>query len=976
MVKNLLSLALLSSMAVGAHAYDVDNFIYTRAAKYKVTAANLVKNGNFSEGANGLSEWTATDAATSPIDEVFAKKEDGLAAGKNSVEVQAGATSLTQGMFQVVNIETGGTYVVTLKVKGAEAGYTDLDQKNASTNYIFAYFNKDGALSTVDGTNLMFGEEGAAIENCYSFTNEDFTEMAFPVEAPAEGKIVIDLRGLAAGVEIAEVECHAVTEVTDERVAQRRLDWVKYILNGFAWNDNYEYFNDLKNDVAALEKALENMEDPTTLLENLEGDFGLFEAANLSNVLNSLNGGGEGDDSPNWMNWTSQYHKLNPDYWGNSGWTWSTNRWAHESNTAGNPIQIQWQRTASNGGANWDNIANLACKLDKGTYFYGVEGQGGMMTQNKDRWVRNSGYECAETQIFLGIDGAPTAADTLYCGMLPTTTYKAYINKYVIAENETSVNLGIRCNQSLDVQNGFSVSFANPVLYKVLVKGELTPEEKTYISNVAKQIETLEGRIAAAEEFVAATQTEKPWGKANLQKGIDEAKKRLEAWKKLDQDAILELMLEDDIKYEASAAPFYVDGAYVVKDSTYTNKSVSDVIMNAGVRYINNEFINVFNNLNAPLTDMPTAIATAESTLASSLYSNGDKDAYSKVIDAVKKTLASIAAATSDATMEADVKSLADAKEQLDQATEAFKKSAELTPLVTFDFENGYEKVAAKDEDGQEVANYVISSKEKNAQMVFADGEFQDEAPDVYTYALGYQIAKSKSDAVNDGNILVLGHFTNLLELSNDVAPTEDEVFRVDFTLHIPAFGNAVGNPEILVLDEQKDTIGGFRKGTWTSLDYTTFGIDAAQFLPTFHTAVGAGKDELKDCFELKGGSRVDYQLIFDFKNKTIVANAIQYYGGVAVCAVDAITEGAPVEFTDSKNLAKYISISGAEKTKNTGRRSSIDNLKIYKYKSTTTDIDDVAAVNTVKTTKALKNGQLVIKSAKGTFNAVGVQVK
>ena len=45
MIKNLLSLALLSSMAIGANAYGVDDMIYTRAAKYKVTAANLVTNG-------------------------------------------------------------------------------------------------------------------------------------------------------------------------------------------------------------------------------------------------------------------------------------------------------------------------------------------------------------------------------------------------------------------------------------------------------------------------------------------------------------------------------------------------------------------------------------------------------------------------------------------------------------------------------------------------------------------------------------------------------------------------------------------------------------------------------------------------------------------------------------------------------------------------------------------------------------------
>ena len=185
MVKNLLSLALLSSMAIGAHAYDVDNFIYTRSAKYKVTAANLVTNGEL-KGAS-LDGWTATDASVAGLSEVFTVLDDG------GVKVNSGMTALENGMYQVINISEGGTYVVTMKVKGAEEGYTDLDQTAPATNYIFAYFNTDGTLSTVGGnknTVLSFGEGGAAIEACYSYTADDYTEMAFTVEAPSEGKIV------------------------------------------------------------------------------------------------------------------------------------------------------------------------------------------------------------------------------------------------------------------------------------------------------------------------------------------------------------------------------------------------------------------------------------------------------------------------------------------------------------------------------------------------------------------------------------------------------------------------------------------------------------------------------------------------------------------------------------------------------------------------------------------------------------------
>ena len=978
MIKNLLSLALLSSMAIGANAYGVDDMIYTRAAKYKVTAANLVTNGEL-KGAS-LDGWTATDATVAGLSDVFTVLEDG------GVSVNAGMNDFTNGMYQVIPVSEKGTYLVSMKVKGAEAGFTDIDQNKPATNYIFAYSNTDGSLSTVSSTKneknvtvvtLSFGENGSAIENCYSFTADDYTDMFFPVEAEADSKIVIDLRALATGLEITSIECHKVEAAFDERIAERRLAWIKSVLGDFKWSSAYPGYDDLQENIKALEDAIKGNDDSrkATMLENLESFFSdEFVPNNLSNVLNTI--GDLDDTSANWMKWTTLYHKCINEA-KNQPWVFNCDRWAHETDGEG-PLNVQWQR--GNAYNTWDPQARLTTTLDKGTYRLGLTGSGGMMTMNANRWMRSGAYDNVKVEMILENAEDPTKNDTIFSGELSPSFDKSFIGSFTLDEQK-EVTILLHCYQveCPSPTPGMATSLSDPVLYKVLVKGELTPEEKSYIANVETQITTLEERIKAAEDLVAATQTTQPWGKANLQKGIDEAKKRLAVWKALDQDAILDLYLEDEVTYEATAATFYVDGEYVVKDSTYSQKTLANVIMNAGVRYINNEFINVFNNVNKPLTDMPAAIETAKSALNSAIYSMGNKDAYSKAIDDVKKAYDEILASTSDATMEADVAKLAKAMQDLNDAGEAFKKSAEMTPIVSFDFENGYEKVTSKNEDEEDVVSYVIKSKENNAQMVFADGEFIDEAADAYSYAVGYQVAKSKSNVVNDGNILVLGHFTNLLELPNEVAPAEDDIFRIDFTLHIPAFGNAPGNPTILVLDEQKDTIGGFSKGTWTSLEYSTFGIEAAQFLPTFHTAVGSGKDELKDCFELKGGSRVDYQLIFDFKKQTMTANVIQYYGGVGVCAVDAITEGTPVEFADSKNLPKYISISGTEKTKNTGRRSSIDNLKIYKYNPTTTGITDVVAASVAKASKVIKaieNGKLVIKTDKGTFNAVGAQIK
>ena len=955
MIKNLLSLALLSSMAIGANAYGVDDMIYTRAAKYKVTAANLVTNGEL-KGAS-LDGWTATDATAAGLSDVFTVLEDG------GVSVNAGMNALTNGMYQVVNISEGGTYVVTMKVRGAEPGYTDVDLFAAGDNYIFAYFNTDGTLSTAGGEDnkvLSYGENGSAEENCYSFTNEDFTEFAFPVKAKSDGKIVIDLRGLTAGIEIKNIECHKVESVVDERVAQARLAWIKYILDGFEWTNDYEYYADVVADVAALEDAIKNNGDIETFLSNLNEDFNTFAEANLSNVFNTVNGGGAGNDSPNWMKWTGHFDKLIQSYNGASGWTWTTDRWGHKQDKVDGvplseenvPMQIQWMRAAS---GTWDNIATLPCTLDKGTYFYSVEGRGGMMTKNKNRWARNSGYECAATQIFLSIDGAATAADTLDCGMLPTTVYKAYINKYTIAE-DSKVNVGIRCNQSLDVINGFDVNFSNPVLYKVLVKGELTPEQKTYLSNVEVQIAATENLIKEAEELVAATQTEKPWGKDNLQKGIDEAKKRVEVWKKFDQKALLNLMDEGKATYKAENTIFYVENEYITKDSLYSYEALGDVIMNAGVRYLKNEFINVFNALNTPLIDMPDAIAAAEQTLAVAMYTSGDKATFSAIIKKAKDLYATQKAAQYTAE---GSQALVDAKAELAKGIDDFIASVKMEYLVDIDFSKTYTETPPA-EEGEDPTYSIEGTKGKIDILGTFSKDMQTDWQQ-YAFGLGFNNVETQKEALFFGK--------GDAKVDIDYAPKNNDVVILSFDIYYGYLGNGKKFPKYVMdfglLNANGDTIGYYSRNWDIASEKNTLNIDESKF-----SCIGGknnGNVQGNICTE---NNRTHFEIYLNYTDKNI---------SVATTYKGAKTVNEAVQMSDGDNVLKKIIFSS--NYTNGERCCWLDNVKVSVINDVpaagTTGINEVASVaKASKVIKAIENGKLVIKTDKGTFNAVGVQIK
>ena len=952
MIKNLLSLALLSSMAIGANAYGVDDMIYTRAAKYKVTAANLVTNGEL-KGAS-LDGWTATDATAAGLSDVFTVLEDG------GVSVNAGMNAFTNGMYQVIDISEGGTYVVTMKVRGAEPGFTDLDQVAAGNNYIFAYFNTDGTLSTVDGTNLLFGENGVATENCYSFTNEDYTEMAFPIDAPSNGKIVIDLRALTAGIEIQNIECHKVAEVLDERVAQARLDWIKYILEGFEWTSEYEYYDDVLADVAALENAIKNNGDINTYLDNLNNDFESFAGTNLANVFDAIpttdGSSNAGNNSANWMNWTGHWNSLgyserNGQYTGKAPWSWTTDRWCHKQakvdgvyqSLTNVPMQIQWMRSSS---GDWDNIATLTCNLEKGTYFYSVEGQGGMMTLNKNRWMRHSGYECAATQIFFGVDGAATAADTLDCGMLPTKAYKAYINKYTVAE-DSKINLGIRCNQSLETKNGFDVFFANPKLYKVLVKGELTPGEKTYISLVETQIAKLEDLIKSAEELVAATQTEKPWGKENLQKGIDAAKARLEVMKKYNQEEILEAMANETASFNVEGGMFYVDGEYITKDSVYTNTALCDVFEAAGSNYLKNEFIDVFNALNTPLTDMPAAIEAAKVAKTQRIFSSSSKmgelgNEITKVENLYKEKLAAAYSAE-------NAQALVDAKAALAQLVEDFKAAIQSNILVDIDFE-GASFVKHEDPSGEADTYYTIAGKAGEMKI----GEVA-EALGTTLYELGYRASEeAETDSVG---MLRVGGGSATVDFA--AAPTNtDEIVRVSFDYY---FGNLITKSAGYYLTAGTDTICGLFCSMYDGKDtYNTLGVEYMSVL----TKVGSGS--ASNAAIAAASNKSHFEVVLDYGKKTMYCTTTSSKG-------TATTE--EVALNPEQKATGFILASNYD---NTNRRCWFDNLKVESIAvDTQTGINEVASVDKAsKVIKAIENGKLVIKTDKGTFNAVGVQIK
>ena len=905
MMKKLLSACMFAVVALSASAWNSGDYVYTKVAKYRITGADLVTNGQFTDGSTA--GWTATDEANFPLAAVFGISEEG------GVAVQAGQTDLAAGMYQAVKIEMGGTYVVSFKVKGAAAGYTDHDLTGAATNYINAYFNTDGTLGTKDGTTLLYGENGVGGGYQFSYNADDFVEVFFAVEAPQDGNIMIDFRGMAEGLIIKDVECHTAEEVYDDRIANDRIAYFKkYTADGNFEGAEYDSF---LASVKAVEDAIAANASPAemaTLMDNLETDWALFAEANFSNVLDLIptkdGSSNTGNNSANWMHWVSKWNKLSNDYKNQAPWSWTTDRWSHKTAAANSPLQIQWQRKAS---GDWNNIATLTATLDPGTYYWGVTGQGGMMTLDKARWARSWANENAATQLFFN-------GDTTEVFILNSARNTDYVFKFELAEAK-ELTLGIICNTNSAATDGFDVQFINPVLYKVIVEGEPTPEEKAYLDAVAAQLEALQGRIDVANGYLSEANDTLPWGKETLKVGVDEAQARYAEWAALDEDAIL--------------------GAY------YDDENIPDTIMTNGVRFLNNNYINPFIAMNKPLTDMPGAIVVAKDVLGQRIYSSSaKKDDFAALIAASEKMYAEKLLAPFSS---ADSLALVDQKAALEAMAVEFKAAIDYTVIVDIDFGTTEAPAAFEthttepDSLGETTTYYTIAGAK--GVITFSD------ITGSYPYALGWGSATDETGAViatDSLGMLRVGNSEATVEFSGaPIAATDIVNIKFDFYA-----GNLTkGKAGYKVLAAEGDTICGLFYSAYDGNDdMNTFGINYTA-LPK----VGSGS--ASNAAIAASSNKTQFDIVLDYGAKTMYCTTISSKGTVTSEAI-ALPELAPAKFVLYSNYT------------NTDRRCWFDNLKIWNIAAGAVEqgIENVESVKVLDNNMYNLQGQRILAPVKG----------
>lgn len=222
MKKRLLLTLIVVLSVCGIHAYDKGGYYYSESARWKVVSDNLLTNGDFSKGLDGL----VNDAGDPVTNEFFTVLTGGGPGGLNCLQaVEPGAMG-TGGFIHMQEVITNaGYYLVTFKVKSDGAQRTITNNKENST-CIGVFRNSDGSLN-VDAT-AETGNNGIWVTpqpSGWHYEGE-WKELGF-VTLVADGDPAaffnVIIGNFVAGDCIADMGIYQLQKVDDDRVLRSFL---------------------------------------------------------------------------------------------------------------------------------------------------------------------------------------------------------------------------------------------------------------------------------------------------------------------------------------------------------------------------------------------------------------------------------------------------------------------------------------------------------------------------------------------------------------------------------------------------------------------------------------------------------------------------------------------------------------------------------------------------------------------------------
>ena len=401
MKKRLLTQLLALTCVVGAYALNEGDYIYSPTAKFKVTGANIVTNGDFSVG-DGYEGWS--DISGNPVADNWAIKSGLGPNGEPVIMSETSSADSTAYLCRSWQLDAG-TYTVSFWIQGETAGVTTV-----------GVVNNSGAYTTPGDNyiNFFVAEAGTYSIQSPILTGQNFDtnwkQIVGNVTLTEPQTVAFAAKAVATGTCLTGFEIYPVQSVFDTRILER---WQGYMQRLYDDPDLTVEKEILEEPLAAIGEFIsaEGMADDEAVVADV---LALIQES-INNFLDANAGDTESGDwsTHGYSNWNNINNNRVVGSWSTIG-----NRWGFSPNDESleRPADDGYVLTA--GIQRSYNLEGIGVKvvredLPAGKYFFQIEAQATAAANNAAPYGSNSARPIVGPTLWVGTDSLTLDNDTI-----------------------------------------------------------------------------------------------------------------------------------------------------------------------------------------------------------------------------------------------------------------------------------------------------------------------------------------------------------------------------------------------------------------------------------------------------------------------------------------------------------------------------------------------------------------------------------
>ncbi|MBO7109402.1 MAG: hypothetical protein J6V97_04845, partial [Prevotella sp.] len=401
MKKRLLTQILALTCVMGAYALNEGDYIYSPTAKFKVTGANIVTNGDFSVG-DGYEGWSNIDGG--PVAANWAIKSGLGPNGEPVIMSEVSSADSVAYLCRSWQLDAG-TYTVSFWIQGETAGVTTV-----------GVVNNSGAYTTPGDNyiNFFVAETGTYSIKTPILTGQNFDtnwkQIVGNVTLNEPQTVAFAAKAVATGTCLTGFEIYPVQSVFDTRILER---WQGYMQRLYEDPDLPVEKEILEEPLAAIGEFIsaEGMADD----EAVVADVLVLIQESINNFLDANAGDTESGDwsTHGYSNWNNINNNRVV-----GSWTTIGDRWGFSPNDESleRPADDGYVLTA--GIQRSYNLENVGVKvvredLPAGKYFFQIEAQATAAANNSAPYGSNSARPIVGPTLWVGTDTLTLENDTI-----------------------------------------------------------------------------------------------------------------------------------------------------------------------------------------------------------------------------------------------------------------------------------------------------------------------------------------------------------------------------------------------------------------------------------------------------------------------------------------------------------------------------------------------------------------------------------